>query len=374
MKILQFGKFYPPNIGGIETVVYDVTEVLNSQGIQCDVLCSNDKNEYREDKINGYTVYRTPSYGIYFSTSITPYMIKKLREIINNYDIVHVHLPDPMANLALFFSNLKNTKIILHWHSDIIKQKLLLQLYRPLQNWLLNRADKIIATTPKYIEESSALNKYKEKCVSIPIGIDAERLIWQDKKVHEIKNTYQNKKIIFSLGRLAYYKGFEYLIDSANYLDDDFVILIGGSGELKCSLEEKIKNENLNGKVFLLGRIENEDLGSFYKACDLFCLPSIVKSEAFGVVQIEAMSFGKPIVATKISGSGVDWVNKDSVTGINVDIKNSEQLALAFKKILVNQKLYKELSQNSLFRFNKLFLREKMVESIYALYQELGRM
>ncbi len=370
MNILQIGKYYPPVYGGIETVMNDITEVLNAKGYKTDVLCSNKAKYFKEDIINGYKVIRVKSYGTIFSTSIAPQMIFKLRGIINEYDILHIHLPNPMANLALLFAKIHNKKIILHWHSDIIKQKHLLKLYEPLQNWLMKKADTIIATTPKYIEESLYLQKYKNKCVSIPIGIDKNKLQVKNSLYHKLKGIYKNKKIIFSLGRLTYYKGFKYLIDSSKYLSDDFVIIIGGSGPLANELKLQIINNGLENKVKLIGKIDDKDLGAYYKACDLFCLPSIVKSEAFGVVQLEAMSFGKPIVATKIKGSGVDWVNLDGGSGLNVEVKDSQSLAEAFKKILLDQKRYNEYSQNALNRFKNYFLREKMVESIIRIYEK----
>lgn len=370
MKVLQLGKFYPPHVGGIETVMYDITETLNEKGYKTDVLCSNKEYNYVEENVSSYKVIRTKSFGIKFSTSLTPQMIYKLRQIINSYNIIHVHLPDPMANLALMFANLNNKKIILHWHSDIIKQKKLLKLYEPFQNWLLKRADKIIATTPKYISESEYLQKYKSKCISVPIGIDENKLKINTELLHDLKNKYKYKKVIFSLGRLAYYKGFKYLVESAKYLNDEYIVLIGGSGPLHDSLEEYIKIHNLENKVKLLGRIEDNELGSYYELCDLFCLPSIIKSEAFGVVQIEAMSFGKPIVATNIKGSGVDWVNKDKVSGRNVNIEDPKALAFAFNEILLDNEIYKRYSENSLKRFQELFLRNKMVEEIIKVYKE----
>ena len=371
MKILQLGKFYPPDTGGIETVIYDIAEVLNKNNtISCDVLCSNKNYTYKEELINGYKVMRTKTFGIYFSTSFTLQMIFKLKEIIQNYDVIHVHLPDPMANIALLCVNPSKQKIILHWHSDIIKQKYLLRLYEPLQKWMLRKASKIIATTPKYIKESKYLQKFKDKCVSIPIGIDENKLKSCETQVIKIREQYKNKKIIFSLGRLVYYKGFEYLIKSANYLSDEYIILIGGTGPLKEKLTTLISENNLEHKVKLLGRIEDENLGNYYKSCDIFCLPSIAKSEAFGIVQIEAMSFAKPIVATKIKGSGVDWVNKDGVSGINVQPKNSQALANAFTTIINNKEKYNAYCNNSLERFNTLFIREEMCNKIIKIYGE----
>jgi len=371
MKVLQLGKFYPPDIGGIETVIYDITELLNQKGIKCDVLCSNSARIYKEELINGYKVFRTKSYGKIFSTSVSPQMIFKLREIIGNYDIIHIHFPDPLANIALMLSQHKNKKIVLHWHSDIIKQKKLLYFYYPFQEWLLKRADKIIATTPKYIEGSQYLQRYKYKTVAIPIGIDKKRLKTDEFLVNKIKSKYQNRKIIFSLGRLTYYKGFEFLIKAAKYLNKESVVLIGGQGELKDQLIKLIKNNNLQNKVYLLGKIPYNELGSYYAACDVFCLPSIARSEAFGIVQIEAMSFAKPVVATKIPGSGVDWVNVDKVTGINVKPANEEELAKGINQILTDNNLYKKYACNALRRFEKYFTRTKMCNDIIKIYNSL---
>lgn len=372
MKVLQLGRFFPPSTGGIETVMYDITEVLNAyEDVLCDVLCSSKNYTYEENIYDKYKVIRTKSYGVYFSTSITPQMIFKLKEIIKEYDILHIHLPDPMANIVLMLVDSSKQKIILHWHSDIVRQKYLLKVYEPFQDWMMRKADKIIATTPKYIDESKYLQKYKDKCISIPIGIDKNKLSSDVHEVNRIREKYKNKRIIFSLGRLVYYKGFEYLIDAAKYLSEDYMILIGGSGPLYTKLDSKIKLLKLENNVKLLGRVDDNELGNYYAACDIYCLSSVVKSEAFAIVQIEAMRFSKPIVSTKIEGSGVDWVNKDNESGINVSSKNGKELANAIEKIISDQKLYKKYSQGAKNRFEEHFKREIMVENIYKLYSEI---
>ena len=371
MRILQLGKFYPPDIGGIETVMFDITEELNKRGIKCDVLCSNNKNEYKEEVLNNYKIYRAISYGRLSSTSIAPQMIFKLKEIINRYDIIHIHHPDPMANLALFIANPKKQKIIVHWHSDIIKQKIFLHFYKPFLYLLLQKADAIIATTSDYIEGSAFLSEFKNKVKTIPIGINLNNLKCAEQNVNELKEKYKSKKIIFSLGRFIYYKGFQYLIKAAKYLDDNYVILIGGDGKLKDGFLNLIKIENLYNKVKLLGKIPEDKLSSYYKACDIFCLPSIERSEAFGLVMVEAMSFGKPIVSTVIPYSGVSWVNRDNYTGLNVEPKNPVALADSFKAILENNKSYQKFSLNAIKRFNEEFTIEKEVSRFIELYTNL---
>ncbi len=371
MRVLQVGKFYYPVVGGVETVEYDLTEMLNRNNITCDVLCTDIGKVNRTDIINGYRVYRSATITSIFSTSLSYSYIKNLRSLIKDYDIIHVHLPNPLANFSLLFANMHGKKIVLHWHSDIIKQKFLLKLYRPLQSWLLKKADVIIGTSDKYIAESHELKPYLDKCVSIPIGIDCEHLEYDGELVEKIKSQYHYKKIIFSLGRHVYYKGFEHLIAAAKYLSDDYVVVIGGDGPLRKELQIKIESLNLQDKVFLVGKIKNNELGSYFSACKVFCLPSILKSEAFGVVQIEAMSYSKPVVATNIKGSGTSWVNMHGVSGLNVEIENPEQIAAAIRDIADDDNVYAKYSVDAKRRFDILFKREVMYEKTKVLYQSL---
>ncbi|RZJ31364.1 MAG: glycosyltransferase, partial [Chryseobacterium sp.] len=287
-----------------------------------------------------------------------------------DYDIIHIHHPDPMATIALFFSGYKG-KVILHWHSDILTQKYLLKLFRPLQTWMLKRSDLILGTTPVYTEYSKDLTRYKNKIETLPIGVLDQSAKYNIAFYEKIKSQYQDKKVIFSLGRLVPYKGFEYLIKSAKYLDDSYVILIGGKGVLQNSLKHLIEKENLSDKVKLLGYLDDEISYSYFKLCDVFCLSSIEKTEAFAIVQIEAMSFSKPIVATNIAESGVSWVNLHNETGLNVKTKDPESLANAIKAIIGDRSAYQRYAEASLRRFRKEFSRNKMAERAIEFYKNL---
>ncbi|RAX54224.1 hypothetical protein CCY99_04225 [Helicobacter sp. 16-1353] len=368
MRVLQFGKFFPPDLGGIETVIEDLTLGLNKRGISCDVLCSNSKLKYEESTLPcGAKIMRCASFGKFASTSIAPQMIFKLRKIIDNYDIIHMHLPDPMANLALLLANYKNKIIILHWHSDIIKQKRLLKLYLPLQQKLLKIATAIIATSNKYIEESAFLPKFRDKCVGIPIGVNKESLVADDVD-KDIIRFPKNKKVIFSLGRFATNKGFEYLIESAKYLSDEYVIFIGGSGNeaLKKQFEEQVRAEGLENKVYLMGRIKRNNLQYYYKNCHIFALPSI--QESYGIVLVEAMSFGKPIICTKLYPSGNDWINMHNKTGLVIESKNPQAIAKAIEEI---EKNYNYFANNAYNRYLEEFKQETMIDNIISLYKKL---
>lgn len=368
MKILHLSKYYKPYSGGIEQVVADISEGCLLKGIDSSVLAINHRAESYDYDLNGIHVYGCKSDYHYASADISFAYILKLRKIINLFDVIHVHLPNPLANLALFLANHKHKKIVVHWHSDIVKQKKLKLLYLPLQQWLLKRADVIITTSPVYGESSKDLSKYKSKIKVIPIGINSQNYTVDENLVNDIQQRYSGKKIIFSLGRLVYYKGFEYLVESARYLPDDFVILIGGNGEEKEKLINLISHYNLGDKVKLLGFVKDAELPSYFAAGDIFCLPSVEKSEAFGVVQLEAFLFNVPVVSCDIKGSGVGWVNRQGVSGMVVPPKNPQALAAAFEYIAANPDNFADV--NKYFQDN--FHAKVMVENVAKLYKEIG--
>lgn len=371
MKILQLGKFFPIR-GGVEKVMYDLMLGLSEAGEYCDMLCASTEDHPGATlQINKYArVFVMPTVVGLAATKIAPAMVSTLRRIAKDYDIIHVHHPDPMAALALFLSGYKG-KVVLHWHSDILKQKMLLKVYTPLQNWLIKRADKILGTSPVYVRESNFLKAVQDKVGYLPIGVAP--LQSDQVKVDAILKRFENKKIVFSLGRLVEYKGYAYLIRAVKYLPDDYHLVIGGKGPLQDSLQGLIDDLGLSKKITLLGFIPDEDVPAYYEACMLFCLPSIMKTEAFAIVQIEAMSFGKPIVCTQISGSGVSWVNENEVSGLHVAVADEDDLAKKILAIGENQEKYKRLSSGARERYQNFFTRERMTASCLQEYHGLWK-
>lgn len=368
MKILQLGKFYPVR-GGVEKVMYDLMQGLSARGVDCDMLCALSRGGSQVVDINAHArLIGCHTWMKVAATMISPAMILSLRKRCGEYDIIHVHHPDPMACLALFLSGYKG-KVVLHWHSDIEKQKMLLRLYRPLQEWLLRRADLIVGTTPVYTAESPCLAHVQHKIHSLPIGI--EPVVPDPEKVDILKRRYPGKNIIFSLGRLVAYKGYQWLIEAARYLDDSYVVLIGGSGPLMYELFAEIETWGLEDKVKLLGRIPDEDLPAYYGACTLFCLSSVQKTEAFGIVQIEAMSCGKPVVATRIPHSGVAWVNEHGVSGLNVMPRDAKALADAIRTIAGDELAYRKFSAGAEKRYRDMFTKDKMINNVLDIYNKL---
>lgn len=367
MKILHLGKFYPI-YGGVEKVMYDLTCGLSERGVHTDMMCvAQDAGPFRR-QLNPYgQLIGCRSWGKLCATMISPGLVATLKRECGKYDIIHVHHPDPMAAVALWLSGYKG-RVILHWHSDILKQKFILHFYKPLQRWLINRAETIICTTPAYQQGSQFLKDVQEKCRVLPIGIEPFNAP-PEQTVEGIRAAYGERKIIFSLGRLVGYKGFQYLVESARHLPDDYVVVIGGTGPLRRDLEALIERWDLHNKVKLIGFVADDDLPAYYAACDLFCLSSVQKTEAFGIVQIEAMAFGKPVVATKIPESGVSWVNAHGESGINVEPEDSKALAEAFLQILSDPEAYRNFSLRAYQRYLNLFTKERMINTCLGIYE-----
>lgn len=369
MKILQVGKFYPIR-GGVEKVMYDLMLGLSDQCVNCDMLCASTEDYPAGDIVlNEFAkLMVVPTKIKLAATMLAPHMVTRLRKIAKQYDVIHVHHPDPMACLALFLAGYKG-KVILHWHSDIVKQKNLLKLYSPLQSWLIQRADIIVGTSPVYVKESPFLQGVQDKVDYVPIGV--EPLVSDATSVRRIRDLYGDKRIVFSLGRLIGYKGYEYLLKAAAHLDDSYQVVIGGKGPLKASLVELARDLGLDGRVHFVDFISDEELPSYFGAADVFCLSSIMKTEAFAIVQIEAMSLAKPVVSTRIPGSGVSWVNADGESGATVPIEDGLALAEAIKSVVEDSERYARLSAGALARFESLFTRRSMVAKALSLYQKI---
>lgn len=365
MRIIHLGKLCPPNEGGIELFSYDLLEYLNNNGIKADLLCFGNKNITR--KYKNFSYFESKMIVKLNSAPLSYAFYKTFNDIAENYDIIHVHSPNPLAEILAIKTD---KKVIIHWHSDIVKQKIMYKFYKPVQQRALKKAKKIIVTSPQYLETSEQLKFVKDKAVIIPSGLNSKRLANSDDytEYEKIENQIKNKKIVLSVGRLVQYKGFEYLIESAKYLNDDTVILIAGGGPLYKELWQKIVKLNLQAKVILPGRVNNVSI--FMKMCNLFCLPSITRNEAFGLVLVEALYFGKPVVTTNVEGSGMNYVNQDGKTGLVVEPKNPLALAEAINKILSDKKIYDVFSKNALERF-KEFDISSIGQKIIDVYREV---
>ncbi len=371
-KILHIPNYYKPHIGGIEQTCHDIVESCKNKFEQ-KVICFSENSEDKIEIIDDIEVTKCGVWKKIASQSISFSYPKKLKEIINNFnpDIVIFHYPNPYVSHYLRKILLrKKCKLVLWYHADIIKQKSVSFLLTRQTKWLLNRAEVIISTSPIYPQFSENLKKHSDKVKVIPSCINEERLYVteEDKiKAKKIKEQYENKKIIFAFGRHVKYKGLIYLVESAELINKDAVILIGGKGPLTDELKSAA---NRYDNIHFLGRISDEDLKGYLLAMDIYAFPSITKNEAFGLSLAEGMYFGRPAVTFTIEGSGVNYVSINNVTGLEVENSNYKELAKAINKLLEDDKLREELGNNARMRVYENFLFNKFKENVLELLEE----
>lgn len=371
MKVLHVSKFYPPVMGGIESVAWELVEGLNRQGIPTQVLCAHHAGwGVHQRAAAGYDVWRTGSWSRILSTSICPAMPLQLARLARQVDIIHVHMPDPMSAAALWMVR-PSAKLVVHWHSDVIRQRKSLRLYEPLQQWVLDRADAVLATSPPYADTSAPLRRCARKVTVVPIGISDNVQQNSTEVARALRQRFKDKLLVFALGRMTYYKGFDVLIHAAARLPDSCAVVIGGDGELLAEYRSLVNRLGLAGKVHLLGKVLDHELKGHFEACDIFCMPSVVRAEAYGVAMLEAMVMGKPVVATNIEGSGVPWVNLHGVTGLNVSARDPVALAAALNELIHDEPERLRLGAAARCRYESKFRAEQMTLQVAQVYRQL---
>lgn len=382
-KILHISKYYYPFIGGVEEVAADITAALAGEDFEQKIICFNEdsttdgitthRGQTVHDDLNGIEVIRCGTAVKLASQALSVTYYGELKKVMESYrpDIVVFHYPNPFVSELLLKYRRQDFKLVVYWHLDITKQKILGKLFYPQNIKLLERADKIIATSPNYIKGSPFLSRFKDKCIVIPNCINNDRLRVTpeiEKLAAKIKRKYKDKIICFGLGRHIPYKGFIRLVEASRYLDDRFAILIGGKGELTGML---MKEASGDSKVHFLGKISDSELIACLLACDIFCFPSVTKNEAFGIALAEGMYFGKPAVTFTIPGSGVNYVNLKDVTGLECPNSDSMAYANALEKLAsdpeLREKLGKAGRERVLENFTYDIFRENILEMINSL-------
>jgi len=369
MKILQINKLYFPWIGGVEKIVQDIAEGLKDR-VDMKVLVCRDRGKKEIDRVNNIEVTRASSFGIFYSMPISFDFPILLNRLSRDRDILHFHMPFPLADLSYYFNLRKKKKVIIWWHSDIVKQKKALLIYKPFLLSFLKKAEKIMVATPRHVESSIFLKNLEYKCEVIPFGINQDKFLMTSvihNKVVKIHNIY-GKNIVLFIGRLIYYKGVEYLIEAMKNVDANLIII--GDGPLKDNLSLQTKRIGVDKKIFFLGGLDDSDVVAYYHACKVFVLPSVENTEAFGIVQMEAMACGKPVINTDLP-TGVPYVSLNGKTGVTVPVKNADALSKAIRNIIFNDDLREKFGANALQRIEKEFTMDRMMNRIYKVYENV---
>ena len=373
-NILHLGKFSNEQVGGIETVVDSLLEGLSLDFNLFNLVANNCfKNKIKEQ--TGYVEYSTALAGMFARTPLCPSMPYQIKKLYQRYQfsIVHLHLPNPMAHLASEVLP-ASVKRIISWHSDVIRQKKLLRIYQPFVNHLLKKASALIVSTPYLAEHSIQIKIARERNIihTIPYGIDFDYFLTNknQEKIDQIKHQYSHRFLVFALGRHVYYNGCCYLIEAMKQLPKNIILLLGGEGSLTQKLRQQVKISQLEHQVYFLGEIAKQDLPAYYHACDLFCLPSIDQSEAFGIAQLEAMACAKPVICCDVTQAASN-VNLDAVTGFVVSPRCPIALANAISKLYQNPLMRSFLGRSAYHYATKNFTTHKMFTKVKNLYREI---
>jgi len=362
-RIVHVGKFYPPHMGGIEIHVQQLCRAIAGSA-RVTALVANDGPATSLATDGGVSVQRLGTRFHISSAPVCPGLVSAIREA--NPDVLHLHLPNPAATLAVLATGYRG-RLIATYHSDVVRQKLMGALFEPFLRRLLGRCERVICTSQRYLDSSPVLPHFRARCVVIPYGIPlADAPSIDLAAIAAIREKF-GSRILLAVGRLVYYKGFEYLIEAMRNIDAR--LLIVGDGPLRGALERRIVECGVSDRVEMLGEVQNDELAPYYLASDVFVLPSIARSEAFGIVQLEAMSFGLPVVNTNLD-SGVPFVSRHGETGLTVAPRDPQALANALNLLLARGELRVRFGAAALRRVKAEFTAELMAERTMALYQE----
>lgn len=363
-SVMQVGKYYPPHVGGIETHLEALCRELRNE-MDVSVLVANTSARTERCVVDGVAVTRSGRHFTIAGAPVCPSMAWQIRK--RRPDIVHLHLPNPTGALAVSLSGYRGP-VVVSWHSDIVRQLRLAKIYHPIQRILLRNCAAIVSATPNYIESSDELSRMKSRCRVIPYGIDYRSFRTVDPDAVALIRRKFGPRIVLAVGRLVYYKGFEHAVRAMARVDANLVVI--GDGPLRQHLEEKARELGVADRVFFLGEV-GKPLSPYYHACDVFILPSVARSEAFGIVQLEAMACGKPVVNTYLE-SGVPFVSIDGQTGITVPPGSPDALASAVNLLLDDPALAAAYGDAAARRVQTEFSLDAMVRRTLDVYGEVS--
>jgi glycosyltransferase involved in cell wall biosynthesis len=427
MKVLYVYKDYYPVVGGIENHIRLICRGLKASWpeVEPTVLVTNRARNTVIEEIDGVRVIKAGRLATVSSAPISLSLFAWIRRL--EADITHLHFPYPIGELAYLLGGRshgmaaiatasrvsgtpprvvggvgetaprreamaattpRHQAMVITYHSDIVRQKYLLQVYRPFLYRLLARADRITVSSPNYIQSSPYLRPLADKCVVIPHGANLNRFVATpevQRRAQELRQRYASPLVLF-VGLLRYYKGLSYLIEAMAEMarttsawergvaegeqGRSARLLVVGEGPQGQEWRELSRKLGLEEKVIFLGRVSDEELVALYHACDVFVLPAIHRSESWGAVQVEAMACGKPVVCTEL-GTGTSFVNLDGQTGLVVPPRDAGALAQAIGTLLQDQSLRQQMGQRARQRAEKEFSSTTMVKRLVDLYKDV---
>ncbi len=365
LRILHIYKtYFPDSYGGVEQTIKQICLGTSKLGISNRILTLS-KNPQPQVLIQPEAeIYQFPLNFEIAATGFSWQAFMGYKELSQWANVVHYHFPWPFADLFALFTVKKPT--VITYHSDIVRQKGLLHLYRPLMNRHLAKADKIVVTSPNYLASSEILHKLRDKARIIPIGLDPlsyptavplNLQKWQEKL---------GSNFFLFIGMLRYYKGLHILLEAVK--NSTLQVVIVGSGPMETKLKAQAKALNLDN-VHFMGSVPDVDKVALLHLCSALVFPSHLRSEAFGLTLLEGAMYEKPLITCE-NFTGSSYINLDKITGLVVEPNNSQQLRSAMEWMENNKDERLQMGKNAGKRFHDLFTAKKMSEGYAQLYRE----
>ena len=411
MKVLHIGKFFYPHKGGLEFYMRDTVVEFARRGVTCAALVHQHEADAGDSDAvyeTGGTKIRVVRAAVQFNLLFTPFsrsFRRQMERLLDEFrpDVLHLHLPNPSVFWVLTSARAKRIPWVIQWHSDVIAATLPMKVayaaYRPFEKRLLQRAAAVVVSSQTYLDASEPLADYRDKCHVVPLGIDVSRysqyLQAANKRQSGLKALPQGDSEarvsvggpsdpndeshsptapqplrVLAVGRLTYYKGFRYLLDAVARVPDIRLTLVG-TGDESDDLRQRAKKLGITDRVEFTGGLDDAGLVRAFQACDCLCLPSIERTEAFGVVLLEAMYFGKPILSSRLPGSGMDWIVEDGVTGLKFEPADVDSLVDALRRMAADGEARRRMGGAGHAKLQARFTIERSVDGLANVYSGL---
>ena len=363
-RVLHASKLYHPWQGGIEAVIQWHCEGLRDR-YDTSVLACMPKGQARSDVVNGVPVRRAMSFGMFLGMPVSPSYLIEFRRLSRQADITHLHLPFPPADISQVLFGKTDRPVVATWHSDLVRQRAIMPVYGTFMRRFLDRADRIIVPAQSVLENSTDLAPFRDKCRVVPLGIPIPE---KEPERASVSTLPDDRPVVLTVGRLAYYKGTEHLISAIRKVDAQLVVV--GTGERENRLKALAADSTAAGRILFTGRVSDEVLDAWYRRCDVFVLPSTGNAETTGIVQMEAMARRKPVVNTQLA-TDVPEVSPNGVTGITVPPGSSDALAEAINRLLSDDGLRSWLGENGRIRVKERYNVDRMNAEVGDIYDDL---
>ncbi len=377
MKILHIGKNFLPFAGGVEHFMCDLIAEQIKQGHSVSAIAHHHLPGKKTSKVNfkSADIHLMKTFGNIPFVPLSLGFPFKYRGLVKTFkpDIIHIHCPNVAAFWGLFIPQARKISWVIHWHSDVLDNssprfiKLLYPLYRKFQDAVLRKAKAVIATSPRYAESSVPLRNYADKITVIPLALPSSSYT-------QLPRDGSNTLKLLSVGRLSYYKGYTHLFQAISLAVKqgiDLQLEIIGGGGLRDVLDKQLRKLGVESQVSLLGQLSDSLRDEKLSQCDLLCLSSIERTEAFGLVLLEAMSAGKPCIVSDVAGSGMSWVVVNNKTGFVYKAGDRVDLVRKLTEIAGNLEQLPAMGMAGRQRFEKMFQMPVVGRAIAQLYQQL---